>query len=665
MRSQVSFLLVPVTVLILGVNQTSLHAQGLAGWDKGSRDLHFQEWLYVNNNDKYRSVQGVIKDYHWNTGINIPWTDYINDSDLNIMIDPPNDADSETLLRNRANDRNSTCDEWFAGIETPGLIELEIRTTVGVLDNLIANGMNVYASGWWVQDSGHCDKTELHPVRTLVLSSESDPLHASNFTLFLGVDKSGRFNVSGEEFDKQSSIAIPVQADTFRADLGTIIGARSAAFLSVSSVMDLMFPISKQTARQSHWPAQPSVEFDWTIGDLFVGKFQRGERPMASAGFSDTVQYSVQLGPGGRKMVQLDIRAGFTNDAVSNPLKSSEWTLENFPFLAPPFYETVNTTASNHRHHFVRVYSPSLGLTATQWHLSGQGETWDDRLGPSDRPLMVVAGYTTRQYVQKDRIYSIEPSRLLVSLEDKCDTVRLTATPTILPGAAISGNIEWVVWPTGRGGLTALAANAVVGKGVSTPPFTAIAGQHIPSPGFTFSVDPDDPTKATVAYDSNRVGVHILVRAQTDLGESIKDQVSLEPYSQACLIKELTDLYKGLLVLDRHGQLPVDPLNDPVEFRVLPGHAEFLRRLPAASRGLGQSYVRLATQIRLTETDQRNIERIVAVGRRSRWRSAPSLDQLRQVMGPHLLPTISSASVPRWSERPLILDASPLRQSRP
>ena len=62
------------------------------------------------------------------------------------------------------------------------------------LPTAFPSGHHVIARGYWVYDTGHDDKTELHPLRMIM----GDPYYENPFWLFVPQDGSARFIVGSE-----------------------------------------------------------------------------------------------------------------------------------------------------------------------------------------------------------------------------------------------------------------------------------------------------------------------------------------------------------------------------------------------------------------------------------------------------------------------------------
>jgi hypothetical protein len=67
-------------------------------------------------------------------------------------------------------------------------MEFEIFNLPGLLLSVLEGGMRIRAYGWHVQDSAHCEKTELHPVNQILATDGPSIEDATSFTYVHALD---------------------------------------------------------------------------------------------------------------------------------------------------------------------------------------------------------------------------------------------------------------------------------------------------------------------------------------------------------------------------------------------------------------------------------------------------------------------------------------------
>jgi len=479
----------------------------------GSEFGGVRNWSLISSRERVEFL-GTIYKKRW-------WDCWYCDDDLNMLVRP--DGAYDFVTRNRSERRNRRRDNF---IDERGLIELEIRTDPEVFDAVIRAGMRVWAKGWWVQDSGHDDKTELHPLQILIGTNGADPLSADSFSVFIGQDTSGRFTVSENTYLQQVSVPIGNFLDVVRVERtqtmpdATFGSVYERSRISVGnyrvihrqypelSVLDVLIALAPHFGTLPYSPA-------------YAAEFSRSQ----SFGFKDKSQYRVAT-IGGQKAVEILVSPEFPNWG----LVTSRWILEDWS--APGGYQQINNPTPPNRTNFTLRYSPVLGLSQTSWTLSASS---DDR-GPAHFPL---DSFADRRYYQKSRTYEIRPST--ITLRGSVDggwtqnhlgslfivpcapEETVTAREGLLPEIGlVAGTLKLFVKPTLLPPLALTPA----------PPWKQVtAADPYVSPVVRVSLDPSDDHKLNIVwmvpdlFVANQA-LDIKVEAQTELGEVLFDQIN-------------------------------------------------------------------------------------------------------------------------------------------
>lgn len=619
----------------------------------------------IDPSQSRRAILGTIKRIRFNDAY------FWDDGDLNLFIKPA--SSFEDILINSAGRRNDQCRD--TSIED-GWIETEIKTVNnGTFEQLFQPNMNVAAYGWWVEDEGHCDKTELHPIIYLIGSSEANPLRASQFSLFVGQDWSERFAVSEERLARDFYINMSTDVETVHPDQNRTHGGPDAMIVREESWLDHERTDGdsrhSSNARANFVTDQPAIKFHFSLGPkngsykpVYLARFWRHPSPI----FRDNVQYSVTPpGPNGFREVEITIQGEFE----MNSLVTSQWQLSSSDPLAPPEY--LPSEVGTHMRRFTRRYAPARGLNETTWALIGIGR--DHRF--SDLPPLTTGESGTRNYVRVERRYAITPSSLRLAVpkpqppaqrpttaattigrqvdRPRCGkTETLIAEEHLLPNVGlVPGTFKWRVRKLQTfAGVRLGEARTAAGPSISTNEFRwheISATMPLDRPEYKITVDPLDNHKLTVdwkTYDllfKNTV-IEIEVSAQSELGEALLDRVinparCVPPTTDVVLW--FNDILKGQLAiigLQEKGLIPRAGERLPgfpqIKFSDDPAHevTKWLAPLRDDNRNKGEAFAKYIQGYFLSEEDGDSIKELAKQGASLSWNRAPSGAEFNSVI---------------------------------
>lgn len=655
-----SLFILTISVKLLSIGNASAQIIISDDWT-GSEFAGVRHWSLVNPSRSRVQIRGTIYRMRW-------WDCWYCDGDLNMLIRPrPEDAFVSTNGEGRLN-RSEGRGEFT---DADGLIEIEINTNKVPFDSAFASGMNVVAKGWWVEDSGHRSKTELHPLMVLIGSHESDPLEADIFTVFIGQDSSGRFPVAGEFYQQHLDIAIASEADVVRPDRGEIGSLAKFGYASETSSLDEYSALVDDTYRVIHrqYPEAPVLQViinlppAWLLKPAYVAQFSRATLP----GFNDNARYGIVM-LAGQKAVEISVAPEFTNEV----LVSSRWILEDLE--APGGLRIVNNPSPRNRVNLTMRYSPALGLSQAKWVLSGAGDSQGPGYVPTD---------TVRKYVHKTRTYEIKPSSLRLDgqwlragLEASEGQPQMaaaaivecgrdeshTAVEELLPQIGIvPGTLQWTA-----------KLNTGSGPQVIPPisPTIVTVNQAHDTAHVRVTVDPQNDHRLKVEWKvqdlfTSNASVQIAVAARTELGEDLYDELI---NAARCVPQDIDgitwveSLHKGILSMYRFRERTlVGSLRDrlagstEVHFDALRNIdiEEWTSKQPTGSqRDELEAFAAYSNAQTLTEAQAAALNRLADRGRTIRWSKSLNRKDLDNFIAEY----VKQASAERFNrgfQRPL------------
>lgn len=468
----------------------------------------FQDWYYIHPSLRFVTLQGTIaQKIHLNVG------DWFDDGDWNIHVKP---FEGSYLVNNqgRAN--------------ANGLIELEVnsRGTPGDMAARFPVGTVVEANGAWVRDTGHNQKTELHPVEW-IRTVNTNPVN-----LFVAQDDTGRFVnaelVLWEPFDFPLTSSYPKVTPWYIPPSQTQMLEESAK-VARGTTRGELGPESYRlwVFLDSWWFSNCEVIGQVTYGDspYYFGTMTRSTVPL----LKETVTYSVATDIGtGQKIAMIKVAAELETLPQAEPyegepgippggLAYSKWRYES---TAGTVVGTLEETKTGpHRFEFSMPYAPAIGYNQNTWQMTVTGSSVP-YASTMPAESKAQARQVSRIMISEGRTYALDKSTISLKWERKAactDPIYLTVDESkLLPQIGIRG-IRWFVTIERDGD----------GFSVTNPVEAQVAPQSpLDTPGFTASTYPSPNDKRLdVAWKPlpsglpNLSRLAVTVRAVTELGE--------------------------------------------------------------------------------------------------------------------------------------------------
>ena len=385
----------------------------------------FQNWYYVDNGEPAATITGTIsKVIHHNVG------GIFDDGDWWIYIRP----DDPRYLVNSDGDANED-----------GMIECEIHTRgkPSNLRYLFPVGTRVEAYGDWVEDSGHGDKTELHPLYYLKM------INTNQTNIFMGQDDSGRFiNASSPNYQH---FIFPISISPQLARPGYIPPSRTSIFhqsgtIARGTTMGVITPEG-----YTSW-----VFLDkWYFSDCELkGRVYYGDSPY----FISTVRESIEqlLSDNIRYSVSTDISTGIkianlkvsieVLDKPDFPMQEVEWTFESSAGVIGT--STVKQENPPFKLEFTMPYCPALDYNQNSWLVTmvGSNTALDSRFPEESEEF--EKGFN-RKYYTETRRYELPASEVSLDFTKKggnCgEVIYITVNEEKLLDEIKLRNLQWYI----------------------------------------------------------------------------------------------------------------------------------------------------------------------------------------------------------------------------
>ncbi len=335
------------------------------------------------------------------------------DNDLNLIIMP--DPEFQWVSRNPNHDNrvNAAADGFPLGA-----IETEVRTLDGYVERFFPIGSHVVVEGWWVEDSGHDFKTELHPIRTIsgVVSG------TSTWVMVMTQDMSYRFAEGAADHSQEFTFSVP-RLDVVDPNAGSV-ETSYAAMLTDSSILD-GGPDGTFRSEYLRYETQPPAVLGVTLDLLekpsfavgnptapnqmsylpfYLGVFDRD----SAAVYQDSRSITAHTDNNGRKYIELTVDAGLLSTGLAAPLVRSRWSVQKGQGQG---YEDTLLLRPPHQFHFSRQYGPASGKPDHVWRLRATGNS------VTAKPNLATQGFSHIVSVLKERSYNIPPSTLRPGFE--------------------------------------------------------------------------------------------------------------------------------------------------------------------------------------------------------------------------------------------------------
>jgi hypothetical protein len=458
-----------VSLMLVGFVNHDGHASSQAcGQVVGTSALH--DWPSLNCAHPVQTLTGRIGYVTRNDNTN-PAVCPDQDGDWNIHLVPDNA--SSFLLRNSSNKANSTLKETVCGVTAAGIIgdifgsadvadiEAEVLSSSAArgmdLESRFRPGLPVVARGYWVEDSGHEDKTELHPLTFL----DAD-LGFGSSTVAIIQEDSSRFVTSGWDLIETYTRAFPRERLARQLQDGaapqTLTTYGTAVLRETSLLDDTSHRLCSATFNTQHHRSQmttwlspngvadfyllmpPNDSWDCVDHALlvdydaaeFTGLSETIDTKLRNVTWTDdagirrqgkSLETTVDL----QLIAPPDDLATLNGSAGSNPLAYSVWRYQQTSGLdmKAKSYDEEQTTG--HHVQLKLLYHPDLGATATSWSVDVAASTRSKGWSPALEPPAAdgMSGPFRRDFVHDSRIYSITPSQFDLGIDEVAEPISL------------------------------------------------------------------------------------------------------------------------------------------------------------------------------------------------------------------------------------------------
>lgn len=640
----------------------------------GSTLAGFQKWIAHSCDAPIKVLQGTIVSV--NPNISGPWYCPDPDGDWNIFVMP--DPGYSWILKNLAGDKNSATIPAVCGITFPNwflqsptsLIECEVKSSHpsdGIdLRNYFYAGMKVQARGYWVDDGGHDDKTELHPLLSIWGGDDW------NQKIFVAQDRSDRFVTDdwpiSEHFDFDISssgkvIRLTPGLQSNNEFSGTVLHEKFYLDHYYYDITDWRKANASQAYAQyltSDGKFEFNVNLNPAISGLFpfyLGTFEKYiDKPVLLEQYDyQLTQVTVNVNGSPRFDKQLKIIVTVTlqgpPDDLSclscapgpTPVQYSNWTYFESGLGGIRHEEKY----SGHSVQLQFLYYPEAGYSNTSWNLEVMGSTRKPGWSPGDAesfPQSGVNGEFTRRYFHDKRSYYIVPSKigLAVSKLSTSSPGPDNQSRTCLRGYDIDLKedlITNVAWR--KLGWDIQETQLVDGTASSSPATLLPASGRLGTSGAT--VELIGPKKLRVSFKDygwekiegsrdwkakNKNHLIITAKGVTELGENLvaaTEELALidcpepriGPPQGLEILPQIEKVIAAMIWLQEHGLLPTDPpwpgtaldatrvrQGNPLGLYPLGDSEHVLRRLPESGRSLYLAYQELSKGMPLDSQQQ-------------------------------------------------------------
>jgi hypothetical protein len=655
-------------------------AQSRAGDDICLVDGCHHTWTFIDDKDKWIKVDGTIRSVSYNVGPNTfsfefgkqvgqylgsaastldfknsEIADLSHDKDLNLWVE----TDEADPLRNRDGSIRDECHNKYTDYDKPGQMEFEIRHLPHLLSPLLKKDMRIRAGGWWVQDTEHCKKPELHPVN-VILAGEGPSLDDANQLFYYhGLDRSGRFvRGSDESQERVLNVLLPPTHETVRPGKAS---TGSVAYLVENSFLDIVWPVSNWDVEYPS-PGSPRVKYTTTVvppppsthylDGMYLAAFSRGTRSAVKDQITQTVKEDAS-----GKYLEVVIDAELENGAMggSRSIEKSRWWFDDGTELPSQLVETAP-----HKVRFARKYRPATGDSRTTWGLTMRARSADqfDKpvpyfgvVGGVPLPAIIAvinkaldgklpnmkAGPTTREVLFFQRDYAIRPSVIELCVRGTDFEARLQT----IAGVGLNQDVQWTV-------IEVLGPNP---NAITIPPGQPVTdGTGIFR--FRASVDPTDVRHLKLVAltldgretDTPPFWLFVRATAVSEVGENLAAEalvmdmptcpVSHVPDAFPWLAELMEVLLKGELLLHKlGGKLPGPRDTVVLDFRKPPTVLDARRRLAKASLPLIHARYELLRGMPVNPRSGQSLLRLAELGQQARWSARPDSVRLAQVSG--------------------------------
>lgn len=363
-------------------------------------------------------IKGKITKVQWHD----EWP-LVNGKDLNVFIQPDPEYGGVLINRNGSTNKN-------------GLLEGEVMALDYYLDRLFPAGSNVIAKGWWVEDHGHCGKTEFHPLISLLGPTYAPisgqvPLYENAFNYYLAADNSNRFYYAPP---KNERLLIRLDPFTDERDVARYQGGKdNISFVNESSLLDESILPGTPIASSLHTTfftdyredeklaIEVSLKKRYLATPYYVAQYNRS----VESNFEDNISYE-RVERSGAPAIKITIRPAIKN--ISGGQIYFKFDAADRIYSAVDVYDrpvSINYSPGlkQAQDELVVYYSPLNGETNTRWTLSVRGKMQLEKFAtPPTRQQgssYFERNATLFRYFNKKRTYFLTPSTIALEREYK------------------------------------------------------------------------------------------------------------------------------------------------------------------------------------------------------------------------------------------------------
>jgi hypothetical protein len=551
-----------------------------------------QRWNLVDDSRPVETITGtLVEPPHRYTG-------YFGDGDWCFYVKP--NPESDWCIENSKRDLN---------VEPgPGLIELEINTGGNFdFESKFPAYSNITAKGWWVEDSPHRDKTELHPIISLQSGSPQGSM------IFVGQDQTSRFDtktllvidrfdfpVQGELVTRNMNFADGLLERIKTADLleesirfDYFVGADLPTWPLTRARTDMQFGnVELEVEIPFYFPTFPTSTYLTRPAPFYLGEFHHSRVDA----LVETLDYRVDRNADGTQIVRVTMRAEITvppDVGGTGKIAASHWRYVESP---NGIANDVTVDRSDEGTHWVQydvAYSPALNWNNTSSRVeviaATRPEDWYP--GKDSEPVNGVNGPLNRAWVTDTRWYFLVPSSIELTSELRQSWVsrngedrecpcgfELEVSEDILRDVDVEGP-NWLVQPLRDRKGNEL--NVLGRQGLQKIP----SHGELEINGFVFRVDPTNPRHLLVDFkdyewvgadiaiwsSSNQAAFRVHAQVETGVGEHLAESKMIRILP--CISPLLQPMHRLYPVVRLPGRLGLPWTWDSVE-RTLAGMVE-------------------------------------------------------------------------------------------
>jgi len=495
-----------------------------SNWQIGCSLWPGQEW-WLNDDDptdgNYRTLitmEGTV-----GTKIKLNNDDFYDDGDWNIWIIPS--PGYEWAAINYWGEQNP---RW--GSIPPGWIEAEVSTEgepliEAHLPDAFPPGTPIQAHGWWVFDTGHDRRTELHPL-VWMKSVNRNP-----FWIFVAQDITARFVVVLNPVHEGFGLDLPLSETIVHPGISTpsltYILEEESYVSSGASVWGRAVVDKAQVSMKLEPTYFNNCEMEGRVikaRPAYLGKFTYS----TSSLLNETVEYSVV------KDVHTSQKTSFvkvTAELTSPPQGSLAYTKWRYESSTGTVIgeEDVEKTSPPHRIEFRNPYCPAEGYNQHTWTLKVAGCTRSTDYYAPD-----ASGFSKRAFIGERRVYTVDPSTISIATIWKIGGPNQNCYETVSVSVDESGilhdielsKLEWTV----------KKKRTADGAWIYNPQSVTLTGTTYDDPDYMIRIfQPSIPKNLEVVFKfkdkpDSKCEIELIALGRTELGEEVRASRALSTF---------------------------------------------------------------------------------------------------------------------------------------